>query len=133
MFTCEFLLLKLNLVNCMSSRQELGYDLSDKVSNIQAQINTNDQQIKNDLVTKITELDAKLVAEIDSDVATAVAGLKGDAAADFDTLGKLEDKIQTEASERSAADNVLDARIVTEASDRAAGDAADAAVCRRSP
>jgi ABC-type phosphate transport system auxiliary subunit len=69
LFTCEFLLLKLNLVNCMSSPQELGYDLSDKVSNIQAQINTNDQQIKNDLDAKIIELDAKLAAEIDSDVA----------------------------------------------------------------
>ena len=34
LFTCEFLLLKLNIVNCMTDSTELGFDLSEKVSKL---------------------------------------------------------------------------------------------------
>ena len=54
LFTCEFLLLKLNIIDCMTDSTELGFDLSEKVSELdetdlkmkdmatelQAQINT---------------------------------------------------------------------------------------------
>ena len=112
LFTCEFLLLKLNLVNCMSSPQELGYDLSDKVSNIQAQITTNDQQIKNDLEAEITELETKLVAEIDSDVAAHQVVTSAANAAletkidDLDT--KMVDKIDTDVADMKT---ILEAQI----------------------
>ena len=116
LFTCEFLLLKLNIVDCMTDSTELGYDLSEKVSKLdeedlkmkdmaatlQAQIDTieddfgihdlEDMDINlqtqitalntklntdvMDLETKITAIDAKLVAEIDSDITAATTALE---------------------------------------------------------
>ena len=34
LFTCEFLLLKLNIIDCMTDSTELGFDLSEKVSKL---------------------------------------------------------------------------------------------------
>ena len=50
---------------------------------------------------------------VDSKIATAKAEIIGDAATDYNTLGKLEDKIQAETSRAEGAEGALDGRIDT--------------------
>ena len=79
LFTCEFLLLKLNMVDCMTDSTELGYDLSEKISTQDGEITALNSKLGmdvNDLEGKITALDTKLVAEIDSDITTATSALE---------------------------------------------------------
>ena len=79
LFTCEFLLLKLNMVDCMTDSTELGYDLSEKIGKVDEEITALNSKLGmdvNDLEGKITALDTKLVAEIDSDITTATTALE---------------------------------------------------------
>ena len=65
LFTCEFLLIKLNIVDCMTDSTELGYDLSEKIGKLDEEItalNSNLGMDVNELEGKITALETKLNA-----------------------------------------------------------------------
>ena len=65
LFTCEFLLLKLNMVDCMTDSTELGYDLSEKIGKVDEEITALNSKLGtdvNDLEGKITALETKLNA-----------------------------------------------------------------------
>lgn len=75
------------------------------------------------LALQVTEVDGKLTGVTGSiaantydahgAAATAKSELLGDAASDYNTLGKLEDKIQAEATARGNEDTALDGRLDT--------------------
>lgn len=90
------------------STTKLGY-LTDVTSNIQGQLNQHSSDINGlntsigNLNTSINTAKAEAVAEAKTETETQISALIGDAATDYNTLGKLEDKIQANA--KSISDN----------------------------
>lgn len=76
---------------------------------ITVQVTEADGKVTNVAVTTSDIASAAALAQEVTDRGTAITNLIGDAATDYNTLGKLEDKIQAEASARTAAINALDA------------------------
>ena len=61
LFTCEFLLLKLNLVDCLSSPGELGFDMFEKFGKLD-KLNDESKNMTDDLQKQIVVLEDTVTA-----------------------------------------------------------------------
>ncbi len=116
-----------NKIATINSNVDGSYNTLRKISN-KVLANTSaisDEESRIDTILNNAPSDCNTFKEVDdkingvsSDLTNAISVLKGDAGSEYDTLGALEDRIQTEASSRGSADTTLQSNINTEESER---------------